>query len=94
MPRDASVYLQDILDAAERIGQYIGGIDYEEFAADAKTCDAVVRNLEIIGEAAKKLPESLKLNAPQVEWRKIAGISPMYRPKISSLLMAGIPTAH
>jgi hypothetical protein len=57
MPRDYRVSLQDILEAATWIDEYVRGISFEQFRADRKTVDAVVRNLEIIGEAAKNIPE-------------------------------------
>jgi uncharacterized protein with HEPN domain len=50
VPRDSSVYLEDIVTAAERIASYVAGHTRESFASDAKTVDAVVRNLEIVGE--------------------------------------------
>ena len=74
MPRDSRVYLEDVLTAIERIRVYVGGFSREVFGADAKTVDAVVRNLEIIGEAVKQLPAELRAQAPDVEWIKIAGL--------------------
>lgn len=49
-------------------------MDYLAFASDLKTQDAVIRNLEIIGEAARVLPESIKLQATDIEWRKIIAL--------------------
>jgi uncharacterized protein with HEPN domain len=74
MSRDFRLYLDDILEAIERIQEYTQSMDYSLFAEDRKTQDAVARNLEIIGEAAGKLPESVKSAAPGTEWRKIIGL--------------------
>jgi len=74
MPRDPRLYLDDILEAIGRIQEYTASLDYGMFAQDRKTQDAVVRNLEIIGEAARRLPESTKGGAAEIEWRKIVGL--------------------
>lgn len=74
MRRDPDVYLQDILAAAEKIVGYVQGLGRDGLAVDSKTLDAVVRNLEIIGEAAKNIPDEVKAAHPQVEWKKIAGL--------------------
>jgi uncharacterized protein with HEPN domain len=74
MRRDPDVYLQDILAAAEKIAGYVQGVGRDGLAADSKTLDAVVRNLEVIGEAAKNIPDEVKAAHPQVEWKKIAGL--------------------
>ena len=52
-------------------------MDYEGFCSDEKTFDAVVRNLEIIGEAAKHVPDDIRARIPAVEWRKVAGLRDM-----------------
>jgi uncharacterized protein with HEPN domain len=72
MPRDGKVYLEDIRVACMRILGYVG--KDPQSAWDEKTLDAVIRNLEVIGEAAKQLPDDLKSRQPQVEWKKIAGL--------------------
>jgi uncharacterized protein with HEPN domain len=74
MPRDGRLYLDEILEAIANIRTYIAGLDYDAFQRDRKTQDAVIRNLEIIGEAAGRLPETMRTAAPEVEWRKIAGL--------------------
>jgi uncharacterized protein len=56
----------DILEAIERIQDYVRGLNYEAFAEDGKTLDAVLHNLEIIGEAAKRVPDAWKERAPSV----------------------------
>lgn len=69
------VFLQDILDAIAKIEGYAAGIDsYEEFMGNRVVSDAVCRNLEIMGEAAKHIAPSIKSRHPEVEWQKIAGL--------------------
>ena len=77
MPRDILVYLEDIQTAIARIRDYIQAYDFERFQKDFKTIDAVVRNLEIIGEAVKKIPSPLKSQYPSMDWQKIAGLRDM-----------------
>ena len=74
MPRDSSVYLEDILGAIRKIHRYTHDLPQEAFAADDKTVDAVVRNLEVIGDAVKPVPADLRATQPGVEWQKIAGL--------------------
>jgi len=74
MPRDSSVYLQDILEAISKVKSYTAGMSREEFEKDSKTIDAVLRNLEVTGEAAKGIPESFREDHPEVDWRKVAGL--------------------
>ena len=74
MHRDFRLYLDDILGAIERILEYVRGMDYKTFTGDLKTQDAVIRNLEIIGEAARHLPGEMTEKAPTIEWVKITGL--------------------
>jgi uncharacterized protein with HEPN domain len=74
MSRDYKVYLEDILEAAARINNYTSGLSKDQFKADDKTLDAVIRNLEVIGEAAKKVPKGVRKKAPEVDWKRIAGL--------------------
>jgi uncharacterized protein with HEPN domain len=72
--REPSVLLDDIRTSISRIERYTAGLDEESFLADEKTIDAVVRNLEIIGEAAKQLPADFKARHPAISWAQIAGL--------------------
>ena len=74
MPRDFKVGLEDILEAIHKIRSYTLGFTLPDFKADSKTFDAVVRNLEIIGEAAKSLPDAVRLRYPEIDWKRIAGL--------------------
>ncbi|MFB3882619.1 MAG: DUF86 domain-containing protein [Armatimonadota bacterium] len=74
MPRDCRLQIEDILTAIARIRAYVQGMNYDAFAADEKTQDAVVRNLEVIGEAARVLPEEVKAETSSVDWRKVVGL--------------------
>lgn len=74
MPRDYRVFLEDILEAIDKIRRYTAGLSQDTFRRDDKTLDAVVRNLEVIGEAVKKLPAKIRSKHPQVDWKRIAGL--------------------
>jgi uncharacterized protein with HEPN domain len=72
--RDLRDYLQDILDATGDIENFIDEMTYEQFIKDKKTLNAVVRSIEIIGEASKNLPNSLKAKYSELPWREITGM--------------------
>ncbi len=65
--------LDDILICMEKIQSYINGITYEQFIDDLKTQDAVIRNIEVIGEAAKHLSDNLRLKYSDIPWKEIVG---------------------
>lgn len=67
-------FLQDIKESIVRINDYIGNMDYQAFLQDNKTQDAVVRNLEIIGEAVKNLSKELRKKYDDSLWKDIAGM--------------------
>jgi len=74
MPRDYRVYLEDILEAIGKIRRYTAGLSLKTFSEDTKTLDAVVRNLEVVGEAIKKVPDEIRLRHGAVDWKRIAGL--------------------
>jgi uncharacterized protein with HEPN domain len=74
MRRDFRLYLDDILEAIHQIRTYLADQDEEAFKKDRKTQDAIIRNIEIIGEAAGKLPEHIQKGEPEIDWRKIIGL--------------------
>ncbi len=74
MQRDYSVYLNDILAAISKIERYVNDLSFKEFIQDDMRVDAVVRNLEVIGEAAKHVPEEIRRKYPFIDWRKVSGL--------------------
>lgn len=73
MSRDYRLYLDDMLVAGEKALRYTAGMSFDEFIADDKTFDAVVRNLQIIGEAAARVPTETRSRYPDVPWPEIVG---------------------
>src|SRR6266487_688935 len=71
--RATELLLEDIVQASDKILMYTRGMSYYDFSADDKTVDAVVRNIEIISEAADKIPEEFKDAHPQIDWPDISG---------------------
>lgn len=72
--RATPLLVDDIWEAIEKVGRYVAGLSHDNFVTDDKTIDSVVRNLEIIGEAANRLPETFKNQHPEIEWRQIVGL--------------------
>lgn len=72
--RDARLLLQDMLESLEKIERYTAGLTFERFAQDDRTVDAVVRNLEVIGEAARQIPSEVRERCPEVPWRRVIGL--------------------
>jgi uncharacterized protein with HEPN domain len=72
--RATPLLVEDIWEAIEKIQRYVAGLDHDTFIKDDKTIDSVVRNLEIIGEAANRLPEDFRAQHPEIEWRRIIGL--------------------
>lgn len=71
--RQPELLIGDIIRSAKKILSYAEGLSYDEFIRDDKTVDAVIRNFEIIGEAANRLPEEFKDKNPQIDWHRIKG---------------------
>ena len=72
--REYRDYLEDICNAARKALLFVEGVAYEDFLADDKTVYAVIRALEIVGEASKRIPQDLRDRYPQIPWRSMAGI--------------------
>jgi len=72
--RDYTLYLKDIVGAIESIEGFIAGMELEAFQTDDKTTSAVMRKLEIIGEAVKQLPDEIRQKHPNIPWKEMAGM--------------------
>ena len=72
--KSARLYLEDILTSISRIETYLGKLSFEEFGKDQKTIDAVVRNLEIIGEAARNIPEDFSEKYSDLPWQEMVSM--------------------
>lgn len=74
MSRSTRLFIQDMLECARKVIRYTQGMTQDEFFTTDLEYDAVLRNLEILGEAAKQIPQALRDKYPQVDWRGIAGL--------------------
>ncbi|NUM73744.1 DUF86 domain-containing protein [candidate division KSB1 bacterium] len=72
--RDAKLFLTDIMQAIDAIEGFVQGLDRDQFEQDDKTVSAVIRKLEIVGEAAKVIPEEIREKYSQIPWKEMAGM--------------------
>jgi uncharacterized protein with HEPN domain len=72
--RPIDLLLRDICQAIDRIEQYIENLSFDAFSDDQKSIDAVTRNLEVMGEAANRLPDEFKEKYSEIEWYKVIGL--------------------
>ena len=72
--REYGLYLVDILTAIESIERFVEGMTFEQFQQDDKTTSAVTRKFEMIGEAARNIPEEIKQKHPDIPWKEMAGM--------------------
>ena len=70
-----TIYIQDIIDAINKAMKFVEGMEYEDFIRDDKNIFAVIRVIEVIGEAVKNIPEDVKKEYPEIPWREMAGMS-------------------
>ncbi|MCP4652017.1 MAG: DUF86 domain-containing protein [Candidatus Omnitrophica bacterium] len=74
MKRNYKLFIEDILGAMNRIEEYIKGLSYEDFSENEMVEDAVIRKIEIIGEAARNVPEDIKEKYQNIPWKKMVGL--------------------
>jgi len=72
MRRDYRLYIKDILDCIEKIEEFTAGMDYEDFVENDLVCSAVIRKLEVIGEASKKVPDFIRTRFSDIPWSDMA----------------------
>lgn len=74
MTRTVDLYVKDIIQNMVDAEEFIQGLSYETFISDKKTFNAVVRSIEVIGEATKSIPESVRSRYPDIPWKEMAGM--------------------
>jgi len=71
--RDLRLFLMEILEAIEKIERYIDSLSFEDFVKNEMVVDAVIRNLEIVGEAARNIPEEVRSKYSDIPWKRVVG---------------------
>ena len=74
MKRDVEVYIEDIQESISKIEEYTKAVSRDDFLSNTQVQDAVLRRLEIMGEAVKNIPDEFKNRYPEIPWKKIAGM--------------------
>jgi len=74
LSRNIALYIRDILQNMQDAEGFVRGMTPEQFAADKRTLNAVLRSIEVIGEATKHIPEDVRLKYPDVSWKEMAGM--------------------
>lgn len=74
MSRDERLYLEDIRESCQRILRYTQGMSFDAFVNNQMAYDAVLRNIDVVGEAAKHIPDDIRKNQTDIDWRRIAGM--------------------
>ena len=72
--RAPNLYVHDMLDVINKIEKYIDNLTYEDFTQQGMLIDAILRNLEVFGEAAKGIPDNIKEEYPDIPWKRIIGL--------------------
>ncbi len=74
MKRNVEIYIKDIIEYMERAENHVKNFQLNQFVKDDKTCDAVIRCIEVIGEASKNIPKEIRISYPSISWRDLAGM--------------------
>ncbi len=72
--KNYKIYIEDIIESIDKIERYINGLNFKNFAVNELIIDAVLRNIEIIGEASKNIPVEIREKHPDIPWRRMIGL--------------------
>lgn len=89
MTKQVDVYLADILQSIALIEKYVADTPYSRIQTDTETQDAIIRRLEIIGEAVKQLPDDVRAKHPHIPWKQIAGMRDVLFTRTQMLPLSG-----